>query len=180
MSLRACNGKTGVGFLGIVLGITLPLASSCGDSLRSEDEALLGSVTEQHVMIPMRDGKKLSAYLYIPDGEGPWPLLWEQRYADLRADRTRQSLANLASHGYVVSTVNFRGTHLSEGAWDGYRSLGWGERQDGYDTVEWPDGPPPRGGATTSGARQYYRGSSSTARDPLQDPGCFRLWVDLY
>ena len=32
---------------------------------------------------------------------------------------------------------NFRGTHLSEGTWIGYRALGWGETKDGYDTVEW-------------------------------------------
>jgi putative CocE/NonD family hydrolase len=33
--------------------------------------------------------------------------------------------------------VNFRGTYLSEGTWVGYRALGWGELQDGYDTCEW-------------------------------------------
>ena len=92
---------------------------------------------EEHVMIPMRDGLRLSAYLYFPEGEGPWPVLYEQRYADLRADRTRKDLADLASHGYVVCAENFRGAHLSEGTWNGYRALGWGERQDGYDTVEW-------------------------------------------
>ena len=88
-------------------------------------------------MIPMRDGVRLSAYLYIPEGEGPWPVLYEQRYADLRADRTREDLADLASHGYVVCAENYRGAHLSEGIWDGYRALGWGELQDGYDSVEW-------------------------------------------
>ncbi|MFO0870745.1 MAG: CocE/NonD family hydrolase [Pirellulales bacterium] len=103
----------------------------------ADDRAALGDVTEKHVMIPMRDGVRLSAYLYFPPGEGPWPVLYEQRYADLRAGVTRQSFAKLARAGYVVCAENFRGTHLSEGPWVGYRALGWGRQQDGYDTVEW-------------------------------------------
>ena len=98
----------------------------------------LGSVTEKHEMIPMRDGKKLSAYLYFPVGDGPWPVLYEQRYADIRSVGSRKAFAQLASNGYVVAAQNFRGTHLSEGTWVGYRALGWSDQQqDGYDTVEW-------------------------------------------
>ena len=97
----------------------------------------LGKVTEKHVMIPMRDGVRLSAYLYFPEGTGPWPVLYEQRYANVRDPNSRKSFARLAEGGYVVAIENFRGTHLSEGTWVGYRDLGWGEKQDGYDTVEW-------------------------------------------
>lgn len=97
----------------------------------------LGKITEKHEMIPMRDGKKLSAYLYFPEGEGPWPVIYEQRYADLRGAETRKSFAKMAQSGYVVCVENFRGAYLSEGTWVGYRALGWGELQDGYDTVEW-------------------------------------------
>ncbi len=97
----------------------------------------LGPVTERHEMVPMRDGKRLSTYLYVPEGKGPWPVVYEQRYADLRAAETRKSFARLAAAGYVVAVQNFRGTHLSEGTWVGYRALGWGEQKDGYDTVEW-------------------------------------------
>ncbi len=97
----------------------------------------LGPVTEKHDMVPMRDGKKLSVYLYFPQGKGPWPVLYEQRYADLRAAATRKAFARLAAAGYVVAAQNFRGTHLSEGTWVGYRALGWGQQRDGYDTVEW-------------------------------------------
>lgn len=97
----------------------------------------LGDVTERHEMIPMRDGTRLSAYLYFPEGNGPWPAVFEQRYAGLRADATRQNAAELADEGFVVALVNFRGTHLSEGTWVGYRALQWGELQDGYDTCEW-------------------------------------------
>lgn len=67
-------------------------------------------VTEQHIMIPMRDGVELSSYVYIPDGKGPWPVLMEQRYAGLTAKGTRMSFAEMASHGYVVCGVNFRGS----------------------------------------------------------------------
>lgn len=97
----------------------------------------LGGVREQHVMVPMRDGARLSAYVYLPAGEGPWPAVFEQRYADISGKSTRQRSAELAARGFAVAMVNFRGTHLSEGRWQGYRALGWGELQDGYDTCEW-------------------------------------------
>lgn len=102
-----------------------------------QDKIDLGGVREEHTMIPMRDGTKLSAYLYFPPGDGPWPVLYEQRYADLKGVGTRQANARLAKAGYVVCAENFRGAGKSEGTWVGYRALGWGELQDGYDTVEW-------------------------------------------
>jgi hypothetical protein len=97
----------------------------------------IAPVTMQHVMAPMRDGTRLSTYIYIPPGEGPWPVLYEQRYADLTGASSRKNAAALAMSGYVVATQNFRGTHLSEGTYVGYRALGWGEQKDGYDTVAW-------------------------------------------
>lgn len=118
--------------------VLIACVSSSATSIARADEPIdLGGVREEHVMIPMRDGKRLSAYLYFPPGEGPWPVLYEQRYADLRGAPTRQAFARLARAGYVVCGENFRGTYQSEGTWVGYRALGWGELKDGYDTVEW-------------------------------------------
>ena len=110
---------------------------SSPDSLAAFQDIDLGTVTEQHQMIPMRDGKHLSAYLYFPPGDGPWPVLFEQRYADIRGAGTRKTAARLAEAGYVVAMVNYRGTYQSEGTWVGYRALGWGELKDGYDACEW-------------------------------------------
>lgn len=103
----------------------------------AQDSPDFGEVTERHQMIPMRDGKHLSAYLYFPKGDGRWPAVFEQRYASLRANGTRLAAAKLAKEGFVVALVNFRGTHKSEGKWVGYRALQWGELQDGYDACEW-------------------------------------------
>ncbi|MGE3776158.1 MAG: CocE/NonD family hydrolase [Pirellulaceae bacterium] len=118
-----------VDLFAILVLAAFPVASAQDDTL--------GTVTERHVMIPMRDGARLSAYLYFPKGEGPWPAVFEQRYADLRGQGTRVAAARLAQAGYVVGLVNFRGTWQSEGTWVGYRALGWGELKDGYDACEW-------------------------------------------
>src|SRR6476620_2443241 len=120
-----------------LLLVTITVAAVIPGVLRAQAEVDLGSVTERHEMIPMRDGQRLSAYLYFPSGSGPWPAVFEQRYADLRGAGTRKAAARLAEAGFVVALVNFRGTHLSEGTWVGYRALGWGELQAGYDTCEW-------------------------------------------
>lgn len=97
----------------------------------------LHGVREQHIMIPMRDGVKLSAYLYLPAEEGKYPVVFEQRYASLAGAGTRKNSADLARHGYAVAMVNFRGSQLSEGKYVGYRALAWGEQRDGHDTCEW-------------------------------------------
>ena len=112
-------------------------------SVRAADPPVdFGAVTEKHEMVPMRDGTRLSVYLYFPPGKGPWPVLLEQRYADLAAPATRKGFAKLAEGGYVVAAQNFRGAGKSEGTWVGYRALGWGEQKDGFDTVEWLAKPP--------------------------------------
>jgi predicted acyl esterase len=91
----------------------------------------------EHLMVPMRDGKKLSTYIYKPQGQGPWPVLYEHRYSDITVASSRRNYTALAAKGYVIATQNFRGTHLSEGTYVGYRALGFGELRDGYDTVMW-------------------------------------------
>jgi len=117
--------------------LCLTCAISSAQPANGQDELDLPGVSEQHQMIPMRDGKSLSAYLYFPVGDGPWPVVFEQRYASVRGKSTRLAAAKLARAGYVVALVNFRGTQLSEGHYVGYRALQWGELQDGYDTCEW-------------------------------------------
>jgi predicted acyl esterase len=97
----------------------------------------LNGVREEHVMIPMRDGKKLSAYIYFPAGEGKWPAVFQQRYADIVSAGTRKAAADLAREGFVVANVNYRGTHESEGKYVGYRAMQFGELKDGYDVCEW-------------------------------------------
>ena len=97
----------------------------------------LGGVHEEHVMIPMRDGTRLSGYLYRPTGKSKWPVLFEQRYANVTGNSARKNCAQLAERGFAVALVNFRGSQQSEGQYVGYRALGWGELQDGYDVCEW-------------------------------------------
>ena len=91
-------------------------------------------------MIPMRDGKRLSAYVFFPkgaDGGLKFPAIFEQRYADISSAGSRRAAAKFAEGGFVIALVNYRGTHLSEGVYRGYRGLQWGELRDGYDVCEW-------------------------------------------
>ncbi|MEE3371329.1 MAG: CocE/NonD family hydrolase [Planctomycetota bacterium] len=114
-----------LGIIGYLLGMNLSLPAATKAKV----------VTQQHVMIPMRDGVRLSAWIYLPKGQGPWPVLMEQRYTNVRAASGRYT--RLAEQGYVVAGINFRGTAQSEGTFVGYRDLAWGPKRDGYDATEW-------------------------------------------
>jgi putative CocE/NonD family hydrolase len=59
------------------------------------------------------------------------------RHADITGKSLRMAAAKVARAGYAVATINFRGTHESEGRFISFRSLGWGEIKDGYDVCEW-------------------------------------------
>ncbi len=108
----------------VLAGLVVVLSSV--STVTAADDLDFGDVTETRVMVPMRDGKRLSGYLYLPKGKGPWPGVFEQRYASLKGKGTRLLAAKLASEGYGVLHVNFRGAQESEGTWVGYRALAWG------------------------------------------------------
>ncbi|MCB1020300.1 MAG: acylase, partial [Acidobacteria bacterium] len=99
--------------------LALPLAAAGHAADKPLD---LGGVVEEHVMVPMRDGVRLSTWLYVPPGDGPWPVIYEQRYAPIRSDRTRLESAGFARRGYVVATQSFRGAQDSDGTFLAYRA----------------------------------------------------------
>lgn len=87
-------------------------------------------------MVPMRDGVRLATDIYLPKGEGPFPVIlvmtpYGKKGLELFAVTVNQK-------GYAFVTQDFRGRFDSEGEdYPVFLSYGWGEHQDGYDTIEW-------------------------------------------
>jgi hypothetical protein len=94
-------------------------------------------VETRHVFIPMADGVRLAATLYVPGGDGPWPAILEAlpyRKDDVTASYRRE-YRRLAENGYVACRVDVRGTGSSEGvAEDEYPAV---ERTDLATVIDW-------------------------------------------
>ncbi len=91
---------------------------------------------KETAMVPMRDGVKLATDVYVPAGDGPWPTVL------VMTPYSRKSVASFApdvnKRGYALVSQDFRGRFDSEGVdYPVFSHNGWGEHQDGYDTVEW-------------------------------------------
>lgn len=130
MMLKRVRG--GIGAVSVLVA-----ALSVMGAGRAQTPPTMLSSRQEHVMVPMRDGKRLSAFITIPNGPGKWPVLFQQAYGDISGAGMKQVQARLAASGYVVAAANFRGCYQSEGAYQGYRALGWGKLKDGYDLCEW-------------------------------------------
>ena len=88
------------------------------------------------LMLPMRDNVNLATDFYLPNG-------WSgQRLPTLliRTPYDRTLLVTIgawADDGYVVVIQDMRGRFASEGVDPVFQSDGWGELQDGFDTMSW-------------------------------------------
>ena len=89
-------------------------------------------------MVPMRDGTRLATDVYLPvdQFEGPYPVLIERTPYDKGGCENVHALY-FVKRGYVVLRQDERGRYNSEGTYYWLRDEGWGENQDGYDTIEW-------------------------------------------
>ena len=89
------------------------------------------------VWIPMRDGTRLAATLAKPFFGSDFPtILIRTPYG--RDDEALQIVTTLIPlNGYAVVIQDMRGRGDSEGLDRVFQDDGWGENQDGYDTVEW-------------------------------------------
>ena len=93
---------------------------------------------EKSVMIPMRDGTRLSTDLYFPvgaDDDLPTILFRDPYNKNTGREKTpTQKTYLFASHGFVVAKQDSRGKFESEGI---YLAPHGHEAKDGYDTVDW-------------------------------------------
>lgn len=124
MRLRS---KILVGLLAVaVLGLALGLRHA---------RAQQPSLPKQIFRVAMRDGVKLATDVYLPEGKGPFPVIF-----------TRTPYSRVGHGGGMVGFVragaacvvqDMRGRFDSEGENLPFAACGWGEHQDGVDTLTW-------------------------------------------
>ena len=90
-----------------------------------------GIVIERALTMKTRDGVTLKADVYLPAGEGPFPVLLQRTPYDKR--NAEDFALQAISHGFMVVVQDVRGRYTSEGEWYPFKH----EIQDGYDTIEW-------------------------------------------
>ena len=111
----------------LIRALTLSLAlalTACSPAPPDSD-----GPTIRKVWIPMEDGIRLAADIYLPEGakdSDSFPVLLE--YLPYRKDDSRARNYSLycyfLDHGYVVARVDIRGTGNSDGRHDSLRILG--------------------------------------------------------
>lgn len=83
-------------------------------------------------MVPMRDGVRLATDVYLPQTEGPWPvILIRDPYSVF--DMIDPIMQTLTRYGYAVVHQDVRGRLRSEGKWNPIKQ----EREDGIDAMQW-------------------------------------------
>jgi len=125
----------------VVLAAMAVPPSAAQESVNYSAEALERGIAEHAtsrlaVMVPMRDGVRLSTNIFTPrNAKGPLPtILWKTPYNEhkLRGSTLRYAY-EAVKRGYVFIVQNERGRYFSEGQ---YEILGL-PQTDGYDTLTW-------------------------------------------
>lgn len=116
---------------------SVPLVSAVSwpEMREIETEAKPRMVVEYGVWTPMRDGVRLSADVYRPEGDGKYPVILSRTPYN-KAGASEGSIKRYRSYverGYVVVVQDVRGRGDSEGEFRPW----FQEGDDGYDSVEW-------------------------------------------
>ena len=82
------------------------------------------------VNVPMRDGVKLSTQIYLPEGNGPWPVIVVR---DPYSFSQYVFCKVWVRYGYACVNQEARGRGKSGGTWYPFVD----ERRDGIDTLDW-------------------------------------------
>src|SRR5437762_1742614 len=96
-------------------------------------------VLDKAVTVPMRDGTLLAADIYRPTAAGRFPAVVERTPYNREESvilRT-QTPQFMAARGFVFVVQDVRGRWGSDGIWYPFIDDGWGDNQDGYDTIAW-------------------------------------------
>ncbi len=89
----------------------------------------------ERLMLPMADGTKLATDYYVPDGDGPFPVVFSRTPYNI--SNMKIFAENFKKQGYAVVMQDTRGIHNSEGVYMGFEHDGWGKNKDGLETLRW-------------------------------------------
>ena len=99
---------------------------------------MMGVIKVNHFWLPMPDGTKLGARLWMPDGKDSYPAILEYipyRKDDYTVKRDSNTVAHFAKHGYACIRVDMRGSGSSDGIpYDEYTDQ---EIDDGVAVIDW-------------------------------------------
>lgn len=84
-------------------------------------------------LVAMRDGVKLATDIYLPEGNGPWPVILTRTPYNKSSMLGAGRPTFWTSKGYAVVVQDCRGRFQSEGKYLPFMD----DHFDGYDTVEW-------------------------------------------
>ena len=98
------------------------------------------AIIEEKIMMPMRDGKRLSTNIYRPKTDEKVPVIFSRTPYNFNSwgdgkqrTRTLDRAFEMVKNGYAYVVQNERGRYFSEGEWD---ILGV-PLTDGYDAFSW-------------------------------------------
>ena len=95
------------------------------------------AVAKQTFMVAMSDGAHLATDVYLPEGKGPFPVLLTRTPYHRTKDVFTASVGRFTESGYARVVQDMRGRFESEGENLPFVGCGWGEHQDGVETLAW-------------------------------------------
>jgi len=136
-----CHRVAGFFFWGLLAFSLMPAALSQEGQRISWPAPRYKVRIEKSVMVPMRDGVKLSTDLYFPDGAGDkLPVILIRTPYGKNRFRSATSIGSVdaaptmfAGQGYIVAVQDTRGRFESEGNY----TISVPDAEDGYDTTVW-------------------------------------------
>jgi putative CocE/NonD family hydrolase len=127
----------------LLLGTSTQISAQSGEELLAELKEI--AIVDQKVMMPMRDGIRLSTDIFRPKTDEPVPVIFSRTPYNFNSwrdgemsTRTYRTALEHVKKGYAYVVQNERGRYFSEGDWD---ILGT-PLTDGYDAFEWMENQP--------------------------------------
>jgi hypothetical protein len=99
-------------------------------ALKQLDKIVPPAAKPQTFMIAMSDGMRLATDVYLPEGKGPFPVLF------LRTPYSRTKSGH-PMDGFAFVVQDMRGRFDSEGENLPFFGCGWAPHHDGLDSVQW-------------------------------------------
>ncbi|MCX7008095.1 MAG: CocE/NonD family hydrolase [Kiritimatiellaeota bacterium] len=100
-----------------------------------EQAAGFGQIKKQTFRVAMRDGVHLATDVFLPSGPGPFPVVLARTPYNREQQAGGAQQYGQAGMAFVVQDM--RGRFASEGENLPFVGCGWGEHQDGVDTLVW-------------------------------------------